>query len=89
MKELKCKLNKNLIFKGIQTMNYGEYQIIVNDKPLCYIDLDNFGFDYKSSISKKFKSIIDLIIYDLYSGDELNLMENFEELGLREIKENY
>lgn len=87
--DLKCKVNKNLIFRGVPTMNDGEIQIFVNDKPLCYIDLDNFGFDYKSSISKKFKSIIDLIIYDLYSGDELNLMESFEELGLREIKENY
>lgn len=52
--DLKFKMNKNLIFKGIQTMNYGEYEIFVNDKPLCYIDLDNFGFDYKSSLKRKF-----------------------------------
>ena len=88
-KVYKCKINKNLSFKGIETMNYGELEIFVNDKPLCYVDLDNFGFDYESSLSKKFKEICDLICYDLFNGDELGYMNYCKEYGLREIKENY
>lgn len=87
--DLKYKMNKNLIFKAIQTMNFGEYEILVNDKPLCYIDLDNFGFDYKSSLKRKFKAICELICYDLFSGDEYNIIPVSNELGLREIKEWY
>ena len=94
MKEIKQKvykyrINKNLIFKGIETMNDGELEIYVNDKPLGYVDLDSFGFDYTSSLTKKFKEICDLIIFDLYNGDELGFMDYCREPGLREIKENY
>lgn len=87
--DLKYKINKNLIFKGIQTMNYGEYEVLVNDKPLCYIDLDNFGFDYKSSLKRKFQEICELICYDLFNGDDYNIIPVSNELGLREIKEWY
>ncbi len=87
--DLKYKMNKNLIFKGIQTMNYGEYEILVNDKPLCYIDLENFDFDFTKSPKKKFKEICELICYDLFNGDEYNIMKVSDELGLREIKEWY
>ena len=70
-------------------MNYGEYEIFINDKPLCYIDLDNFDFDYKSSLKRKFKDICELICYYLFNGDKYNIITVFNQLGLREIKEWY
>ena len=89
-KVYKCKMNKNLIFTGVQTMNAGEIQIFVNNKPLLYVDLDNFGFDYSSPFEEKFKDICDIICWDLFNGDELyNLNEYAPENALREIKENY
>lgn len=90
MKELKCKLNKNLIFRGVPTMNDGEIQIFVNNRHLCYVDLDNFGFCYDETNNSKFKDICDLICYDLFHGSELYDFNEFaNEMGLREIKENY
>ena len=87
--DLKFKMNDNLIFKGIQTMIYGEYKIFVNDKPLCYINLDNFAFEYKSSLKRQFKDICELICYYLFNEDKYNIITVFNELGLREIKEWY
>jgi len=89
-KVYKCKMNKNLIFTGVQTMNAGEIQIFVNKKFLMYADLDNFGYDYESPFENKFKEICDIICYDLFTGDEMfNIIEYADEGALREIKENY
>ena len=65
-KVYKCKMNKNLIFTGVPTMNAGEIQIFVNNKPLIYIDLDNFGYDYEKSLEKLFKEISNIICW-IYS----------------------
>lgn len=91
--ELIYKVNKNLEFKGIETMNEGELQIFVNNNPLTYIDLDNFGYDYEKDLLESFVNIIDYIIYELFQqnclGDKIINFDDFTVIGLRMIKENY
>lgn len=83
-------VNENLKFCGEPTSELTNYLITVNDKILCYVDLEDIGFNFESNLIDTFKNICELICYELFHNDEnFEVMNKCFEGGLREIKENY